>query len=160
LPAFSLTEVLFNMILITMVIGCGYLAYEYAFSDMNMFDKTNSRMQEFVQFSNALTLDKEKSSQIIRNENQIIFKDQSASSRDVIYSITDNSVIRKLELSSDTFKLKIREAKSTFDEKEINSGLVEMIGLKIECEGKKFVLNLRKEYDSFTKIKYSEKNGN
>ncbi len=157
LSGFSLAEVLFNMILITIVIGCGYLGYEYAFSDMNLFDKANNNMQDFVQFSNAITIDKEKCKTIRTNENEISFE---TGEEKTTYKFLENKILRVQEMASDTFHIVTKNLQSSYEGNKTKTGLTEKIEIETDCSGKKLFLLVKKDYDAYTKMKLTERNGN
>jgi hypothetical protein len=159
LAGFSLAEVLFNMILITIVISCGYLGYEYAFSDMNLFDKANNKMQDYVQFTNALTMDKEKCTQILNSDNEITFMSDKKE-QNVLYKFMEDKVIRNKDASADTFHIEVRDHKNFYEQNEITDGLTDRIEIRAECSGKQLYFQVTKNYDAYTKMSLTEKNGN
>lgn len=148
-PGFSLMEVLFNLILIVIVIGSGYLGYEFAFNDMSLFNKANTDLSEFVQFNNAFIIDQSRCSTIIREGENL---ELNCDSVPVHYTFNENCVVRKYKLVSDTFLIRTLSFSSSFDSKEKSSGLIEKGSLVLECMGKKLISTFNKTYDSYQLI--------
>lgn len=154
---FSLVEVLFNMILITLIISCGYLAWQYSFSDLLLFDKANAAMGEYVQFRNALATDAEKYSEMHAAGEEITFKNDSGG---VHYFIREHAVVRLINEQADTFHLEISGIKIFLGKEEISAGLADKAELSVVCGDKKLFTVLTKHYDAFTKMELKEKHEN
>ncbi|MBC7864663.1 MAG: hypothetical protein IAF38_16945 [Bacteroidia bacterium] len=147
IKGFSLMEVLFNLILISIVISCGYLGYNYAFNDLNLFNKVNTEISEFVQFNNAFVIDQSKCS-IIERESELL-KLKSDSSGNVIYTFNKNNVTRTKNDLTDTFHLKTLSINCLYDKKETERGIIEEGNFTLECAGKKMFSSFSKKYDSY-----------
>ena len=151
IKGFSLLEVLFNLILISMVISCGYLGYNYAFNDMNLFNKVNADMGEFVQFNNAFIID-QSNILFIEKEGEIL-KLTSDSISPVAYTFRKSSVTRTKNDLTDTFHLKTLSLNCFYDKKETNSGIIEEGNMVLECAGKKLFSTFFKRYDTYQLLK-------
>jgi hypothetical protein len=159
IPGFSLMEVLFNMILIVIVIGCGYLGYEYAFNDLTLFNNVNTEMNEFVQFNNAFVIDQSRCSLMKRTGDDLFLENDSTQ---VHYVFEKDFVVRRKEEAIDTFHLSTISFASSYDNRQRESGIVEEGTLVLECIGKKLTTDFSKRYDSYQLIKADSlsENGN
>jgi hypothetical protein len=159
IPGFSLMEVLFNMILIVIVISCGYLGYEYAFNDLALFNNVNTEMNEFVQFNNAFVIDQSRCSLMKRAGDNLILESDSVQ---VQYVFEKSFVVRRKQDAIDTFRLSTISFASSYDKRQRENGIVEEGILVLECIGKKLISGFSKRYDSYQLIKADSlsENGN
>ncbi len=157
LPAFTLTDVIVTMIISMLVMGIAFSVFRFAYDQINRYQKANDDYKELFQLYNVMQEDFQCSSECNyhRNELQMLMQEGY---KEYFYTLSNDMVIRKTDISSDTFRINTENIVVKFDNEEQISGMIDEIDFDVSLKGITLPYKFVKEYSAEIRIELDENN--
>jgi hypothetical protein len=134
LRAFTLLELLFVMILTTLIIGIGYLTFNISTKQLHSYRKNSKKISEIFLVTMLLNKDFTEAKSVLKvNDSLILTGDVNILLQ---YLFTEEYIVRNANLVSDTFYYKTQNRSEKFLDKpaDVNYGLVDEIYFEIKTD--------------------------
>lgn len=148
LKAFTLIELLVAMVVSSVVIASSYFIYGTFSKNLVDYRRHENKLSDVVVLSGVLSHDINVAGAVIMNSSNDITVEQAAGN--VRYEWKESVVLRVTDLSSDTFKLAVKNIEVKFMDKEqvVSGGLVDELKFTSVVDGQEFMHYFEKKYGS------------
>ncbi len=124
LPAFSFPDILVTMIVSMAVVGVAFSVFRLSYNQIFHHKNINNDYKQLYQLYTLLQEDFNRASEITAYNNDLQMLIQT---KRYDYSFYDDMIIRKTDISSDTFLVNMQNMALYFNRQEQNAGLVDEI---------------------------------
>ncbi len=145
IKAFTLTEVIVVMVISSLVIISGYVAYRVINMQMSLYKRNSELFVTAHDFNSTFTKDIFTSNYIYRKENDLLI----LASDTIIYSFYKDQIIRKIRDNSDTIRLQVKDFSASFQGVPTQKGFVDYVQLNLVLAGDFYPFYYHKSYSSY-----------
>ncbi len=134
LRAFTLLELLFVMILTTIIIGIGYLTFNISTKQLHSYRENSKKISEIFLVTMLLNKDFTEAKSVLKANDSLILTGDGNSS--LQYFFTEEYIVRSANSVTDTFYYKTQNRSEKFLDKpaDVNRGLVDEIYFEIKTD--------------------------
>ena len=138
LKAFTLLELLFVMILTTIIIGIGYFAFAIAVKQLYSYKENSKKIAGAFQLTMLLNKDFAEAKSVMKANDTLVFT--SPLNNRLQYSFSEEYIIRNINSATDTFFYGTQNRNEKFLDKpaDTNNGLVDEIYFEIKTGKEQF----------------------
>jgi hypothetical protein len=156
LPAFTLTDVMVTMIISMLVMGIAFSIFRFTYDRIYYYQNANDDYKEIYQLYNVMQEDFQRSSECNyhRNELQMLMQ---GGYKEYFYVLSNSMVIRKTDISIDTFHVGIENIIAKFNNGEQISGIIDEIDFDVIQKGVTLPYKFVKEYSAEIHMELEEK---
>jgi|SRR3954462_5248529 prepilin-type N-terminal cleavage/methylation domain-containing protein len=151
LPAFTLMELLIGMIISSIVISFGYMAYQLVNEQYLSYKTMKGKLMETTQFNTTFADDIDNAEIVSSEENKIILRNKNAP--ELEYEFLPASIVRKRSELTDTFKIATTNIKQSFLFPEDNMFL-QQFSFEVNMLGEAEFFHFTKNYSSEILMNY------
>ncbi|MDR1729758.1 MAG: hypothetical protein LBR52_03755 [Prevotellaceae bacterium] len=155
LPAFTLTDVIVTMIISMLVMGIAFSIFRFAYDQISSYQRANDDYKELYQLYHVMQEDFQHSSECNYRQNEWQMLMQGGY-KEYLYTLSDNMVIRKTGISSDTFRVSIENIIVKFNNEEQISGIIDEIDFDVTTKGITLPYKFVKEYAAEMKMELTD----
>jgi hypothetical protein len=155
LKAFTLLELLFVMILTTIIIGIGYFAFSVSIKQIYFYKKNSKKITEAFQLTMLLNKDLAEAQSAVKSNNVLVLTSKTNS--ELRYYFGEEYIVRKNSFAADTFFYETQSRSEKFLDKpaDPNNGLVDEIYFEMKTNEEQFeIFHAVKPYSSEALIKH------
>lgn len=159
LRAFTLLELLFVMILTTIILGMGYFAFSTAVKQMYVYKENSKKIAEKFLFTTFLQRDFMEAASVFKSSDTLVFS--NAMNERLQYFFSDEYIVRSTNSVEDTFFYKTQNKNEKFLDMpvDVSNGLVDEIYFEIINNNEQFeIFHAVKSYGADALIEYESLN--
>lgn len=157
LPAFTLTDVIVTMIISMLVMGIAFSVFRFSYNQISDYQKANDDYKELYQLYNVMQEDFHRSSECNYRQNELQMLMQGGY-KEYLYTLSTDMIIRKTDISSDTFNINIENIVAKFNNEEQISGIIDEIDFDVSKKGVTLPYKFVKEYAAEMQMELDENN--
>ena len=127
--AFSMIDVVVTLIISMLVMGIAFTVFEFSYKQIYSYKDVNDDYKELYQLYTVMQEDFQRASEIKYDNHELQMLMQTQKKYN--YLLFDEMIIRKTELSSDTFFVDVQNIRTLFKTQEQSSGLIDELNFTL-----------------------------
>jgi prepilin-type N-terminal cleavage/methylation domain-containing protein len=155
--AFSLIELLVAMVISSVVIASAYFMYSMFSKDLIDYKGHINKLSDAVVLNGILEHDINLAQAVKKNSSNGIRIEQGSANID--YEWQEDAVLRKTDLSTDTFHLFLKDVELNFmnTEQTVTGSLIDVLKFNSSTDGREITFSFEKKYGSDMLVKSENK---